>query len=426
MLSLGLLPLFERMMGRRPSKQRTLALHKKTQQLIALGHWEQALSELQPLLRHTHKNLNTHLLYLQILNNSQQHQTALLHLKAALQEYPNDLHLLKERGRLYLELRQPQDALVALQKAEPILRSEDEWLDLATAYFLTDHVAAAWEILKDRVLESRHGRLLALAGDCQFQWKNYPLAVDFYEQAQHHGWINQRTRTRMGHALHAIGKLTEAERIFREVLGSDSGDVTATLGLGGCFETRKLYRRALLIYQSGQAWDQGHALILRQAGICCVHTGQFEYAETYLQQSIKTGATPQALAFLGVAYEKQQKWSQAEETYLQLAEEYPEHPAGHRALAWLFGVGLSEQLSAETGLQAAHQALQLMPDSIGWELLSACEARAGNFTRAHSIQEQLSTQAPDRPTRLRRRAAMRSLRKKIPLTEQLVSRVLVA
>jgi len=78
------------------------------------------------------------------------------------------------------------------------------------------------------------------------------------------------------------------------------------------------------------------------------------------------------------------------------------------------------------GISIAKKALELCSDPTSWELLSACEARAGNFNTAHNIQENLSSHNEDKQTRLRRQHAMRTLRKKMPLNEKLVVKSLVA
>ena len=424
---LGTLTLYEWGKFRQPSIQKTEHLHKAAQEYLALGNCELALESLKPLLKTPLSDSTTCLLYAEVLRGTGQLEAARELIEKGLQKYPDQLKLVQEKARLLLASGQSEESLNCFRQCQTVIRSEADILDFACALYETERVHEAWQYLKELVIQSCNGRLLALAGDCQYHWKNYELAIDFYQQAKHYGWATHPMLARAGHCLQNIGDLPEAERCFRTILERDSKDVMATLGLGNCFETKELYERALLVYQSGQAWDSGHPPLLRQAGICAVHTGQFAYAELYLKQAVANGASsPKALAFLGYALEKQEKWAESEQVYLDLVEQYPDHGAGYRGLAWLYGVGLSEQTDQKSGLHYAETAVKLMPDDASWELLSACEARAGNFGRAHSIQEQLSSQPCDRHTRVRRRHAMRSLRKKIPLDSHHVYRVLVA
>jgi tetratricopeptide (TPR) repeat protein len=424
---LGSLALSEWISTHRPSKLTLGKRHRRTQQRIAAGDWEGAKSEIDPLLKWGHRDSTTCRLQAHILRGHRQLAEALDVIQSGIDKHSTDLLLRQEKGRILLELGRSAEALTELTAAQPVLANEDDIVDLAAALYNTDNINDAWQTLKDHALESCNGRLLALAGDCQFHWSNYALAIDFYQQAHHYGWSNQRTLARTGHSLQRTGAIREAERYFRAILEKDSTDLTATLGLGSCFEAKGMYQRALLVYQSGSAWDAAHPSLLHQAGICAVHTKQYEHAKIYLEAAIDQGSnSPQAFVFLGYALESLDKWPEAEEIYQKLVQLHPDHPAGYRALAWLFGVGRSVTTTQERGLAIARRSLSLLNDDTAWELLSACEARAGNFNRAHHIQEHLSAQAADRVTQARRRKAMRSLRKRIPLDQQHIARSMVA
>ena len=77
-------------------------------------------------------------------------------------------------------------------------------------------------------------------------------------------------------------------------------------------------------------------------------------------------------------------------------------------------------------LRRYQQALEMRADGAAWDLLSACEARAGNYDRAHDIQQKLSSDSPDRDTQQRRQLAMAALRRRQPLNTSHVGRALVA
>ena len=407
--------------------QTTYAMLEEISQLVTLGFWEVAEKDLKALIQNNLGGVTARILHAQVLHGTKRLTEALSAIEDALNLYSNDLGLIHERARIFLEIGDPKSALESLEQCIPILRSEDEILDLTTALFQNNKIRESWNYLNDFIHQSCNGRLLALAGDCQFHWKNYREALKLYNKAQECGWDNHQILSRIGYCLTHIGEWEEAKECFHAILKHDSADISAILGLGTCFEIKGRFQKALILYQNSNAWECSNPYILRQAGICAVYTGRHEYATLYLQEALKKGlCSPQILAFLGYSLENQKDWAIAEKVYFKLVKRYPRHPAGYVALAWLYGVGLSKNIDAGSGLSMAQRAMELRPDTISWELLSACEARAGNFTKAHNIQEYLSLQAVDKITRMRRKNAMRTLRKKIPLDENHICRILVA
>ena len=150
-------------------------------------------------------------------------------------------------------------------------------------------------------------------------------------------------------------------------------------------------------------------------------------AEIYFKEIIENGQiSVQNYALYAYALESQQKWQEAEQIYLKLVRQYPSKPQGYRALAWMFGVGVIRIVSPEEGIGYAHVALKLISDTVSWEILSACEARAGNYARAHEIQASLIMMEKDPAVRLRRQKAMKLLRKNLPLSDHHVQRSMVA
>lgn len=424
---LGLVALREWLSKRKPSQQLVDEIQKKVSREISLSNWEAASRELGDLQEKQLGGVETALLYAQILRGSKQLEEALNFIEESLSTYAHNFSLVKEKGKVLLNLGRAQEALEAFRQSEPILRSEDDVLDFATALLQVGDADGALYALEEQVQDTSNGRVLALVGDCYFYLGDYKRAVSLYQYTQKTGWDNYQVLSRMGHSLRNIGKLEDAETHFRKILDKDPSDVSSTLGLGACLEAKEEYEEALRVYQTGKAWDAGDQNLLRQAGICAAYTQQYIFAELYLRESIKRGAqSPQALAFLGFSLERQSRWEEAEKIYLLLVDEYADHVAGYRALAWLYGVGHSTRLDAQQGLSMARRALELQPDNSSWELLSACEARAGNFSKAHTIQERLSSQENDESTRLRRCRAMRTLRKRMPLSEHQVLRALVA
>ncbi|MGM0439788.1 MAG: tetratricopeptide repeat protein [Chlamydiota bacterium] len=423
----GLLVIYRWLMNRQLSGQIIHNTREKLSQLIAVGNWEEAEKELNVLLKHSPHHSKTTLLQSQVLRGTRQFSKACTIIEECLKKNPHDLCLLQERAKVLLDLGKPQLALESLKSCTPIIRTEDEILDLARALYQNSLVDEAWRQLQDFIMRTTNGRLLALAGDCRFQRQRYQEALILYQRAQDNSWSNLQILLRIGHCYRRLDKWFKAKQAFAQILQHDESDISAVIGFGECLENEGEYHKALSLYQAPAIWDQGSPYILRQAGICAAHNGQYSYAQLYLQEALNKGiSSPQALAFLGYSLEHQKLWRQAEKVYVQLAEEYPSHPAGYLGLAWLYGVGLTSSLDAETGLSVAYRAVDVYSDPVSWELLSACEARAGNFDKAHTIQENLFSQTEDKTTRQRLQQAMRTLRKKRPLDHKHVRRVRVA
>ncbi|MBT3394483.1 MAG: tetratricopeptide repeat protein [Waddliaceae bacterium] len=400
---------------------------ENAERLVALRDWDAADAVLSPLVAVEKGGFKTSLFYSQVLRGTKQWEKALSFLDKALINHPSHPSLLQERARVLMESGNYDEALKALNSRAPLLRNEDDFFDLASALFHNDKPFEAWDVLKNITETSRNGRLLALAGDCHFSWRGYDKALVLYLRSQECGWSNHHVLYRIGFCHKSLRHWDDAERCFSEIVRLDDSATDAVLGLGECFEAKGFFNKALILYRSVEAWNLGDANILHQAGICSVMTQQYDHGRLYLQAALKKGVrSPQLLAFLGYCLEQHRLWEDAEGVYLKLADAFPRHVSGYLSLAWLYGVGLSSSLSDDDGLAMAHQAVMLNSSPLSWEILSACEARAGNFTKAHHIQECLSSYAQDKDTRRRRQQAMRILRKKLPLTEDHISKVLVA
>ena len=340
---------------------------------------------------------------------------------------PEELLYRVEEGKVLLELGHVSKALACFQMASPILRKESERVELATAYLHAGDADHCWEILEPLLAASPRVQTLALAGETLMGKVHYAEAIFYFTLCIEKGGDTHQIQTLLGHSHRLSGNFGEAERIYRKILEKDSSDVAATLGLGACMEERGFYQRALSIYRAGKAWEKKDPRLLLQAAGCSFYIGRFYDAEEYYSQIIENkGHTPDLLAHYGYVLEMQQKWEAAENTYLKAIELFPADPKGYRALSWLFGVGLTVTLSNEEGLALAHQALSMSADLLSYEVLSAAEARAGNFEAAHQIQEYLSTLDKEPSERIRRSHLLKALRKHLPLDSGHVSRRLVA
>ena len=175
--------------------------------------------------------------------------------------------------------------------------------------------------------------------------------------------------------------------------------------MGACYEAKGQFDIALLVYTNGKASEEGDCRLLKHLGIAAVYAERYTEAIDSLRTALLRGdQSAKTLVFLGYCFERQDKWEEDE----------------------AHGVGRSRTLDQNAGLGMARCSLDLLPDAISWEVLSACEARAGNFEEAHQIQEHLSASEENQAELVRRREAMRTLRRNVPLDEHLVARTLVA
>ncbi|MCH1429645.1 MAG: tetratricopeptide repeat protein [Chlamydiales bacterium] len=430
LLTLALM-FFERFKPKKVSPLKVKDLELKTERLISSGDIKKALRELSPysktILNSNSSNNKLVYLYLEALIKDDQLSEASALIKEKERLFPHNLKLQQLKAEALIALKDYEAALEVMLKCKPILRNRQQSSKLAELYYQTGNYDKAIEILKDLLKETPHAETLNSLADCYFRNKEFKTAAEYYQQACKKGWTKKQTLNQLAHSLRHTKQYIASIEIFKKILLKDRSCSSSILGLGACLEAIEQYDEALSLYRTSPLWKSRDPLVLRQAGICSLHLKRYRFAEIYLQKSLQQDSAPlQTFLFLASSLEKQAKWQEAESVYFKLVNNFPDHVAGYRGLAWLFGVGLSSNLAPETGISMAKRSLELLNNATSWEILSACEARAGNFSEAHHIQECLSSQSEDKPTRRRRQQAMRALRKKIPLNESLVSHNLVA
>lgn len=387
----------------------------KISQFIALRDWKRAEKELAPILESGKGGKEADLFEIQILRETGKIGEALNRVLSKSRLYPEELLFRLEEAIILLSLKKPRESLKAFTACESLLRGESDLFSFASALYQTDHFQRAYDILKPLLSNTSNDQILTLAGDALYSLKCFQEAIGLYTHAIRRGSQSHHIFTQLGHAYRRLGNLYEAEKIFRSLLEKDARDLEAILGIGACLQERGEYHKAFILYQSGLQWSQNLELLYKAAYVA-LRAKKYQYAMSYFQELIsQKGPTPQTLAYYGLALECQKKWGEAEQIYLQFIQLFPNHLQGYRALAWMFGVGLSLTLSPQEGIGFALHALNLKNDPFSWEILSACEARNGNFERAYQIQLSLAKQDQDSQARSRRQQALRTLRKKMPL-----------
>lgn len=402
-------------------------IQRRASDSIALAQWDQALTTLRPILCLSVLEPRTALLYIQILVGLERRAEALNFAKKSSQLFPSHLPIIKEKAHLYLELGHHRDAVRCFNACQFLLKREEDVFQYGASLFGAGRRDEAFAVIRPLLSKTRYGPLLALAGDYAMGLKRFDIAADYFNSAVQNGFSNHRLYLRLGLCLQRLGQTRRAELIYRQLLDHDSSDVLATLSLSQCFTMRGDFERGLMICQSGDAWDVENLHLLSEAGYAAVQTGKAAFAEACFKRAMQQGEiSAKAWAHLAFAAIQQKNWQEAEFIYFQMVQRFPEHVAGYRGLAWLFAVGVSSTIDTKSGLDAAERSVELLSDLYGWELLGACEARAGNFERAQSIQESLLAQPSSRSEKSRMRHMLKSFKRHLPLDANLLFADLVA
>jgi tetratricopeptide (TPR) repeat protein len=353
-------------------------IHRTVHELICEEAWERAYRELKVLIEEGDDGVETLLLQIQLLRKLQQIPQATAIAIEALGRFPHLLTLKRELGKLYLAQNQIREATFWLRQSAVILRSEEDSLEYAIALFASGAQYEAFKVIDCFLETSQSGQLLSLAADYFYFIGQYERASFFYERAIHLGWSNRNLMLRFGLSFYSLKKLRQAELIFRSLLEKDSADVFATIALGQCFMQKGLYERALLIYQSGDAWDLEDSQLLSQAGIAAISAGNHPFGEKCLRKALqKKEGSLKEISYFARSLISQKKWLEGEEAYLYLIRKFPEQSAGYRGISWLFSQDKTSLISKEQGLLIARKSVMIYSDKLAWEILNTCERKAG-------------------------------------------------
>lgn len=392
---------------------------------LSLEEWDLAASKLIPLLENKKGGKRAEFYHIQILRCQKDYKTALKKVQHAQLLYPDELKVLLEKGKILLALKQPKKALETLRCCKNIFRTEGDYLAFASAYLECGFPSECLEILTPWLKEECGYECFELGAKAFFAQKNYAQAIDCAKKALAEGPQSHSLHILLGNAYLKHGNLTLASHLFQKLFEKDSLDVAALLGLGACMQERGEHAKALLLYQSGKAWDNKDPRVFYQAGICALKTQKYSYALHYFQEVFQLQKDVRTAAYVGFCLEKLEKWQEAEQHYLRMIQQFPNKYHGYRALAWLFGVGNTKTLSDSQGMDFARISLKILPDKMAMEILSACYSRCGAFNQAMDIQRQLSLSDKENEC-ARRQQVMRQLRKEAPLHNGLIEHTLVA
>lgn len=291
----------------------------------------------------------------------------------------------------------------------------------ASALVHLGRLERAFEIIEVWISPTAHQETHFTLGHIYFALKRYQDAITCYSHARTMGPCSSDVVCNLGHAYRICEDYVEAGRCFRELLSEPKYREEALFNIGLCEQKQGRFRKALLIYQSGELWNRGDALLMKHAAMAAKELHDYELSERCWELVFRCSTYAEdyqcGLGYGEVLF-RLNKYAEAERVYMKISQRYPECITANQALAWIAGVGYSTCISAEEGILYAKQALQLHHSPAALELLSACEARAGNFDEAYEIQMFLMSQDVTQSQKNRRAQIMRNLRQRLPLDQQ--------
>ncbi|BAE80860.1 conserved hypothetical protein [Chlamydia felis Fe/C-56] len=298
---------------------------------------------------------------------------------------------------------------------------EQDAAKYASALVHVGHLDAACSIIEPWISPLSHQETYITVGDIYFASKRYQDAIEFYNRAYALGPCPVKVIYNLAHSSRICSNYLEAGKLFRKLLSEPNYREESLFNIGLCEQKQGRSRKALLIYQSSDLWSRGDALLMKHAALAAMDQSDHHLAEYCWNLAFQCSAYAEDWQ-CGVSYGFSlcclKKYSDAEKIYLKVVQKYPDCPAACKALAWLSGVGYASIVTAEAGLEYAKKALQFKHSPEILELLSACEARSGNFDAAYEIQAFLSAHDISLEQKRRRSQIMRNLRRKLPLNPQ--------
>ncbi|WP_348663308.1 tetratricopeptide repeat protein [Chlamydia vaughanii] len=303
---------------------------------------------------------------------------------------------------------------------------EQDAAKYASALVHLGHINAACGVIEPWISPLSHQETYITVGDIYFISKRYQDAIEFYNRAYALGPCPLEVIYNLAHSSRICGNYLEAGKLFRKLLAEANYREEALFNIGLCEQKQGRSRKALLIYQSSDLWTRGDALLMKHAALAAMEQRDYrlaEYCWGIAFQCCTYAEDWQCGLSYGLSLCCLKKYADAEKMYLKVIQKFPDCPTACKALAWLSGVGYASVVTAAAGLEYAKKALQLNHSLETLELLSACEARSGNFDAAYEIQAFLANQDLSLKQKKRRAQIMRNLRQKLPLNHQHVVEV---
>ncbi len=388
---------------------------------MELKEWSAAEKKLLPLLKKRSYRRQCLFDYMRILRALQRFDEAEICLAEA-----KKLHLYGPR--FFLEIAYKayrhgayKESCQAFSLITNELFEEQDAAKYASALMHLGHLNAACGVIEPWISPLSCQETYITVGDIYFVSKRYSDAIEFYNRAYALGPCPLEVVYNLAHSARICGDYVEAGKLFRKLLSETSYREEALFNIGLCEQKQGRSRKALLIYQSSDLWSRGDALLMKHAALAAMDQRDYHLAAhcwSLAFQCCTYAEDWQCGLNYGFSLCCLKKYADAEKVYLKVIQRFPDCPTACKALAWLSGVGYASIVTASAGVEYAKKALQAQHSSEVLELLSACEARTGNFDAAYEIQSFLAGQDISLIQKKRRAQIMRNLRQKLPLDHQ--------
>lgn len=300
------------------------------------------------------------------------------------------------------------------------LFEEEDAAKYASALVRLGDLDAACSLIEPWISPLSHQETFVTMGHIYFTSKRYKDAIDFYNRANALGVCPVEVTYNLAQAYRITSSYAKAGKLFRKLLSNPVYKEEALFNIGLCEQKLGRPGKALLIYQSSDLWSRGDALLMKYAAMAAMDQRDYALAEPCWELALRCSTFAKDYKCgLGYGFSlcRLRKYGDAERVYCNLIQNFPECLTACKALAWLCGVGYATLLGSEEGLMYAKKAVELDHSCETLELLSACEARCGNFDAAYEIQSFLSSRDTSLQEKQRRSQILRILRKKLPLND---------
>ena len=386
---------------------------------ISLEQWQKAYKILKPLVEADKGGEKAFYYLIQAEREMHQLSCALDRATMGARRFPENLLFRLEEAKSAYLLKKYDRAYDAFKVCEPILREQSDLLCYAKTLYEKQKYTEAISWIEPILSQKHEDELYIFLGDLHYAKNAFIVAISYFQKAFHLGITTKELFLKLAHAYRRYGNLMEAERLFKEILTTDREDESATLGLGACIEERKNYRKALLLYESSPAWSNRSTNLTEKAALMAIKVEKYQRAEEYLKELLKTPSPKmQWYSYFGFALQIQEKWHEAEQIYCTMVQKFPQSAYGYRALAWLFAAGKTKSTTRQNALSLAHIAVKLQNDTTSWEILSACEARLGNYEKAYQIHTALYKKDLNPQNQRRLRRAIEQIESRTPLAPE--------
>lgn len=342
---------------------------------------------------------------------------------------PQDAEGFILRGRSLLKEQHYAEAITELKKAAAIdPQNITIYIDLSRAYFFAKNNTAAEETLKQALtIDPRSTEAILALGDFYIATGKPQQAESTYTRAVETAPQNQGAYIRLAGLYQRQNKVAEAEHILHKWAAANPLDESPQVHLGDLFTSIGQRDKALASYQRATELNASSPIARDKLISHYLETGNTTSAEIKVKEildknksdlagrffnarlSLAKGDIDTAIPmfqgiikdepqfapahhFLGIAYMKQHKASQARAEFTEAVKLSPAVPESRTALAELF---LAEG-STDLALEQAQAAIQLNPRNIrAATIMGDAYLRKGDLAKSKQVYEAIAKAVPN-------------------------------